>query len=165
MENNVRILENKALLLRLKNLIVLKKHFQKKYRKGNTFWQNLSSMSNTQSLHPEDKFLNKVNKTIQDSIDDEKFGIAQLSKKMAMSRSQIHRKINALTSLTTSIYIWTLRLYKAKELLRTTDLNIADIAHKVSFKDPNYFIRAFKEEFNAPPSAFRKYLIISNKSN
>ncbi len=148
--------DRKELLLRIKNLVELKEQLQKKYEKGSAFWQNLSSKPTTQSLHPEDEFLNKVNKHIQDNLSDENFGNVQLCKKMAMSRSQIHRKIKALTSLSTSIYIRTLRLYKAKELLHTTDLNISEIAYDVGFKDPNYFTRAFTEEFNASPSAIRK---------
>ena len=150
------------LLMHLKNLIVLKENFQKKYRKGSTFWQNLFSLYNSHSLHPEDKFLYKVNKIIQGSISDENFGIVQLSKKLAMSRAQIHRKIKALTSLSISIYIWTLRMYKAKELLRTTDLSITEIAYKVSFKDPKNFTRAFIEEFSISPSDIRKHLIVRN---
>jgi AraC-like DNA-binding protein len=75
---------------------------------------------------------------------------------MTMSRSQIHRKIKALTNLSTSIFIRKIRLYKAKELLRTTDFNISEIAYEVGFKDPNYFTHAFVEEFDITPSATRK---------
>ena len=117
--------------MRLKNLIELKEQLQKKYGKGSSFWQNLSSKSNTPSLHPEDEFLTKVNQFIQENI-------------------------KALTGLSTSIYIRTLRLYKAKELLQSSDLNISEIAYEVGFKDPNYFSRAFSDEFNTSPSAIRK---------
>ena len=142
--------------MRLKNLIELKEQLQKKYGKGSSFWQNLSSKSNTPSLHPEDEFLTKVNQFIQENISDEDFGNVHMCQKMAMSRSQIHRKIKALTGLSTSIYIRTLRLYKAKELLQSSDLNISEIAYEVGFKDPNYFSRAFSDEFNTSPSAIRK---------
>ena len=142
------------LLLRLRNLIEMRKQLQEKYSKGSSFWNNRPEASGKAS--PEDAFLTKVNQLVEENIGDEDFGILQLCKGMAMSRSQIHRKIKALTNLSTSIYIRTLRLYKAKELLQTTDLNISEIAYEVGFKDPNYFTHVFVEEFEITPSATRK---------
>jgi signal transduction histidine kinase/DNA-binding response OmpR family regulator len=142
------------LLIRLKNMVETRKQLQQKYSKGSGFWQGALNIDN--SSDEEDAFLTKINKIIEDNISDETFGNIQLCAKMAMSRSQIHRKIKALTDLSTSIYIRTIRLYKAKELLQTTDSNISEIGYDVGFKDPNYFTRVFVEEFGTSPSATRK---------
>ena len=143
------------LLIRLKKLIELRQQLQQKYTKGGLFWSSKDSKANDSAPH-EDTFLNKINRLIEENISDEDFGIVQLCRAMAMSRSQIHRKIKGLTSLSTSIYIRTIRLYKAKYLLQTTDSNISEIAYEVGFKDPNYFTHVFVEEFDIPPSATRK---------
>ncbi|MGM0601992.1 MAG: helix-turn-helix domain-containing protein [Bacillota bacterium] len=52
-------------------------------------------------------------------------------------------------------YLNRLRIRKAKELLRETNLNISEIAFKVGFNTPNYFTRVFKEFVNMPPSKYR----------
>lgn len=147
--------QREELMIRLRNMVELRKQLQQKYGKGSVFWEGTTLSSDTPSPQ-EDAFLSSVNKLIEDNISDEDFGIAQLCRAMAMSRSQIHRKIKALTNLSTSIYIRTIRLYKAKEFLRTTDFNISEIAYEVGFKDPNYFTRAFVDEFDISPSATRK---------
>ncbi len=102
-----------------------------------------------------DPFLQKLNLLIHDNMEDEDFGILHLCRGMQMSRTQLHRKITALTGKSTSIYLRYLRLQKAKELLRTTRLNISEIAFAVGFSDPNYFTRSFTEEFGINPSAYR----------
>jgi AraC-like DNA-binding protein len=74
---------------------------------------------------------------------------------MAMSRAQLHRKITALTGKSTSIFIRSLRLYHARNLLLTTSLNVSEIAYDVGFKDPNYFSRTYAEEFGETPTETR----------
>jgi AraC-like DNA-binding protein len=89
-------------------------------------------------------------------LDDEQFSIHDLAKKLHLSRSQVHRKIKALTGMSTSIYIRHIRLHKAKELLASSDLSIAEIAYEVGFNTPVYFSQVFKETFGKSPNATRK---------
>jgi AraC-like DNA-binding protein len=64
--------------------------------------------------------------------------------------------LKALTGRSVSIYIRTIRLHRAKEMLQSTDLNISEIAYEVGFKDPSYFTRQYREEFGITPSQTRK---------
>ncbi|MCQ6558867.1 helix-turn-helix domain-containing protein [Paenibacillus mendelii] len=52
-------------------------------------------------------------------------------------------------------YLTTIRLEKAKELLRTTDLKINAIAEKVGYQ-PTYFIRIFKKVEGITPGRYRE---------
>lgn len=74
---------------------------------------------------------------------------------MAMSDSQLYRKLKAISNTSTAIFIRKVRLEKAKELLNSTDLSISEIAYSTGFNDPNWFSKAFKEEFKDSPSNFR----------
>lgn len=103
----------------------------------------------------ENAFLVKLNSIIAENLDDEDFGILQLCRSMQMSRTQLHRKITALTGKSTSIYLRSLRLQKAKELLRHQELNVSEVAFAVGFSDPNYFTRTFTEEFGISPSKYK----------
>ena len=99
----------------------------------------------------DEKFLNKVLKIVEEYISDEKFSIEDLGNKIGMSRSQIHRKISALTGKSPSVYVRSIRLYKAKKLLENGEGNISEIAYSVGFSSPVYFSKCFKEEFGHPP--------------
>ena len=79
--------------------------------------------------------------------------------KMCMSRSQLNRKVRAITGYNTSAYILQMRMERSKRLLASTEELIGDIALKCGFEDANYFARLFKQIFNVTPSQYRKSLI------
>ncbi|MEZ4960091.1 MAG: ATP-binding protein [Saprospiraceae bacterium] len=107
-------------------------------------------------LAMEDAFLQKARNAVEEHLADDEFGIHQLCRMLTMSRAQLHRKLTALTDKSASHFIRSIRLQRAKELLATTDLTIAEIAYEVGFRDPNYFTRTFAEEFGVAPSETRK---------
>jgi AraC-like DNA-binding protein len=73
-----------------------------------------------------------------------------------MSRSQLFRKMKALTDIAPSDLIRTHRLNKAKTLLESGATNVTEAAWQVGFKDPSYFSKLYQEEFGVAPSAARK---------
>lgn len=139
--------EQKELLVRLKNLLKLRQKLQKRYRS----FEPIESPAS-----PEDMFVQKVRKAVEDKMGDEDFGILHLCRAVALSRAQLHNKIKALTGLSTSHYIRSIRLQKAKQLLNKGELNVSEVAYEVGFKDPKYFSRLFIEAFGIPPSKTRK---------
>ena len=81
--------------------------------------------------------------------------ISGLARAIGVSRAQLHNKISALTGRSPSVFVRTIRLYKARELLKTSDLNISQIAYEVGFRDPAYFSRTYSEEFGRSPKDSR----------
>ena len=65
-------------------------------------------------------------------------------------------KSSAGTGKSTAVFIRSVRLQKAIDLIRTTDKTISEIAYDVGFNDPSWFSRAFKEEFGYAPSEISK---------
>lgn len=55
-------------------------------------------------------------------------------------------------------YLTELRMQKAKFLLHTSNLSIAQIAEKVGYLDNFYFSRIFKKQYGFSPSDFRKHM-------
>ena len=104
----------------------------------------------------ENLFLQKVIALIDTQLDDAEFGNAELSRKMLMSESQLHRKIKALTDLSLSVFIRSVRLRRGRTLLLSTHLTVSEIAYAVGFTDLAYFSRSFSAEFGIAPSTFRK---------
>ena len=111
------------------------------------------------------RFIQKVRLAIEENINDDTFGIPQLCYTILISRSQLHNKIKAATGVSTSIYIRSIRIEKAKELLENTDLNVSEVAYQVGYKDPSYFSRLYSEAYNISPSKVRKRLVVSYRRN
>lgn len=94
---------------------------------------------------------------IDQNFTNDDFTIQHICENAGISRMNLHRKIKKRSGKSTSEYIRDLRLEKAMDLLKNDpDLNIAEIAFEVGFKDPNYFTRLFKEVYGKPPSSFQK---------
>ena len=105
-------------------------------------------------LKRQDDFVMRLNAVIDQNLEDEDFGVMPLSRAMKYSRSQLHKKVKALTGYSISSYIQIRRLTKAKALLRSPEMNISEAAWAVGFKDPKYFSRLFKREFGLSPSEY-----------
>jgi AraC-like DNA-binding protein len=69
-----------------------------------------------------------------------------------MSRSQIHRKLRALTNQSCEQFILSVRLQRAAELLRQKAGTVSEIAYQTGFGSPSYFASCFKKQFGCPPS-------------
>lgn len=101
-------------------------------------------------------FIDQVDNLILANLDDISFNPDSLSKRVGLSKMQVHRKIKIATGKSTALYIRYLRLNQAKNLLKETDWPISQVAYQVGFQDHSYFSRAFAKEFGMPPRTYRK---------
>jgi CheY-like chemotaxis protein len=140
------------LMVRLENLVALRNALQAHYTKTDSLFQ-LKNKKDQPSA--EDVFLRKLITVVQERLDDPSLGVVHLCRAANLSNMQVNRKLKALTNKTPSVFIRSIRLHKGRELLQTTELNVSEVAYEVGFSDPNYFSRAFSEEFGMPPSEVR----------
>jgi AraC-like DNA-binding protein len=75
-----------------------------------------------------------------------------LGAQLALSRTQIFRRVKAITGKGPLDYIRERRLIRADELLRTTDMTIQQVALQLCFSSPGYFTKCYKEQFGHLPS-------------
>ncbi len=147
----------KELQVRIKNLINIRRKLQQKISKVemNAF-DNKDNISDkpVKLRSIDEKFLNKIQKIVNEHISEEDFSIEELGNEVGMSRSQVLRKIKALTGKSPSLYVRSIRLLKAKGMIENGDGNISEIAYSVGFSSPVYFSKCFKEEFGHPPKNF-----------
>ncbi len=159
------------LLVRIKKLLELRQQLQQHYLStvintnaaqipplgvGGTEGVSMTPSKVADSINLENAFVIKVRKTIESHLMDVDFDVEKLSHIIALSPSQVHRKLLALTGLTTINFIRYIRLAKAKELLKNSGYSINAIAYDSGFNDPAYFIRVFKHEFGVTPQAWRE---------
>ena len=102
----------------------------------------------------DEKFLSKINELIEIHYTDPMFDVDTFASKMFVSRSQLYKKLKAITGLSTNDYLTVFRLKKSVELLKKGDLQINEIAYNTGFNDPKYFSRVFKKYYNCSPSEF-----------
>ena len=144
------------LLVTVENLLELRRKLQLKYQ------QNILAVADTTAVEipadVEDAFLQNVRAIIAANYTDEDFGLPLLCQKIGMSRSQLFRKLKALTDIAPSDLIRTHRLIKAKALLESGTVNVAEAAWQVGFKDASYFSKLYQEEFGVLPSSERNAL-------
>ncbi|MBE9492192.1 MAG: response regulator, partial [Bacteroidetes bacterium] len=113
--------DKKELLIRMDKMVGLRKHLLEKFSDRKYKLKSSLSPDNI-----EDLFLQKAINFIENNIDDSDFGTLQLARSIGMSESQIYRKLKALTGKSTALFIRSMRLQKAKELLKTTTLNVSE---------------------------------------
>jgi signal transduction histidine kinase/CheY-like chemotaxis protein len=143
--------DERELHIQLKNLVNLRKKLHERYR-------SLEKIPETSDkfLKREDEFMIKVRQVMEANLIDDQFGISHLCSELAVSRAQLYRKFKSLSDITIADYFKTMRLYKAKELLATSRLNITEVAYKTGFKSLAYFSREFTREFGINPREYRK---------
>jgi AraC-like DNA-binding protein len=73
-----------------------------------------------------------------------------------MSGSTLLRAFREVVGAPPIEYLLRLRLRRAGELLRTTELSVTEIAFRVGFRDANYFSRQFRALRGMSPTAWRR---------
>ena len=91
---------------------------------------------------------------VEEHLEDEDFGVEILGRKVGMSRSQVHRKLRALTNQSPSRFIRSVRLRRAAELLQNKAGSVAEIAYMVGFSSQGYFTTCFREQFGCTPKEY-----------
>jgi TolB-like protein/AraC-like DNA-binding protein len=105
------------------------------------------------------KLLDNALRIISDHLSDESFGIEELRQGLGLSRSQLHRRLQKITGLSTSLFIRSVRLKKAYELLKEGDLSVSEVAYRTGFSSPSYFNKCFHELYGFPPGDIHKQKI------
>ena len=80
--------------------------------------------------------------------------LKKIAEQFHLNPSYISQLIRSETGLTYTQYLTELRITKAKELLRTSSLTLAEISEAVGFNDYFYFIKKFKKEVGVTPGKY-----------
>ena len=89
---------------------------------------------------------------------DSNISLEQLLKKANMSRRNFYRHFNSCTGTSPFEYLTQLRIRRAIELLRDTDITVAETANVCGLTDANYMCRIFRTRCGISPGQLRKKL-------
>lgn len=99
-------------------------------------------------------FLQKAVDYIDSNLRNAQLSVESIAELFNMSRSQVYRKIKALTGQTVVEFIRTIRLKHALKLMGEKKYNLSDIADQTGFNSLSYFTRSFKDQYGKAPSEY-----------
>ena len=143
----VKPFDMRLLKLRLSQLITSRQLIFNKYFSAIS---DLPANANTTSLDKE--FIQKALNYINQHIGDSEISVESLASHLNLSRSQVYRKIKALTDQTANEFIRNIRLHKAKVLIQAGNTNISEVSYTVGFSTSSYFTKCFKNYFGVLPT-------------
>lgn len=151
--------QEEELLIRIENILESRKILKEKYLKAIETSVSDSHLHNDNNL----KFLQKVINVIHSNLNNPDFNATFLADKMAMSTSQLSRKLNQITGFSTTSYILQVKLSKAKTMLHDATVSLGAVSDTCGFYDLSYFSRIFKKEFGMSPSQYQKNILKNGK--
>ncbi len=143
----VKPFDAKELRVRVANLISQRAHLQNYFRRI----LHAFAPAEVKAESMDDIFLHKVKEVVEAHFDDEHFGVMELGHQIGMSRSQLHRKLSALTGFSPGDVIRQMRLERARQLLEQKAATVSEVAYLCGFSSPAYFIKSFKDYFGTTP--------------
>ena len=139
---------NEKLKIWVEKLIENRRQLQKHFSKTLSINPELAITST------ESDFLKHLQKVLDKHITDPEFKSEGFCKLMHMSRTQLHRKLKAITGMSASEFVRSQRLKLAINLMEKSDATISEIAYQVGFNAPSYFSKCFKEVYNCTPNEY-----------
>jgi signal transduction histidine kinase/AraC-like DNA-binding protein len=106
----------------------------------------------------DEKFISNAIKIVEDHIGDPDFSVEELGGKLGVSRSQLYKKLMSITGKGPVEFIRILRLKRGMQLLKKSQMQIAEIAYTVGFNSPKRFSKYFRIEFGLSPSEYLQKL-------
>ncbi|MDT7827130.1 tetratricopeptide repeat protein [Pricia sp. S334] len=100
------------------------------------------------------KFLDQVLELLEKNHSDPSFGVSQMQRELAMSKTQLNRKLKALTQESPRDILRNFRLKRAAQLLGQKADTVTQIAYQVGFNNLSYFAKCFKERYGVSPSTY-----------
>ena len=106
-------------------------------------------------LNREEAFVHRLRQAILIELDNDALDVDWLAEQAQMSRTQLNRKLSALTGLSPNRFIQRIRLERGAELLQTGTLNVAEVAYEIGYQSPSHFAKVFQEHFGHPPAKLK----------
>ena len=143
--------EINSLLENVRNRLYLREQIRLKYTHN-----SITAETEKPITSVDDAFLFKLNKVIVENMENDELNVEFISQELGISRASLYNRLKALTGMGASEYVNKLRIEKAMELLRQTELNMTEIAEHTGFSTSRYFSTAFKKYTGITPTQYKE---------
>ncbi|EHQ28895.1 hybrid sensor histidine kinase/response regulator transcription factor [Mucilaginibacter paludis] len=142
------------LFIRVRNLLEQQEQRKQLFKKAIVIQPAMVTASSI-----DEKLIKRALDCVEKNIDNALYSVEEFSSDMNMERSGLYRKLVSIIGQTPSVFIRSVRLKKAAQLLSQRQLSVAEISDRVGFSNAAYFSKCFQEEFNVKPSHYADYAL------
>lgn len=104
----------------------------------------------------DENLLNRAMSYIEKNMDNNDYDVNEFVSDMAIGRTILYRKIKDITGMSIKEFIMDMRLKRAAQLLKDSDLNVFEVSVMTGFINPKYFSVCFKRRYELTPSEYKK---------
>lgn len=106
----------------------------------------------------DEQFLSQAIHIVEENIANPDFSVEDLSNKLGIHRAHLYRKLCGITGTPPIEFIRLIRLKRACQYLKKSQMYVSEIAYAVGFNSPKLFSKYFKQEFNMNPKDYIKQM-------
>lgn len=138
-----------VLRLKIRNLLADRNRMRQHYAESHVIDPGLAAVP------AENGFLSKLKAVSEAHIVDPELTAEQLATLMDISRTQLHRKLQAVFGVSATGFIRAQRVKLACELLASGHVEtVSEIAYQVGFGTVSYFNKCFREQMGCTPNEY-----------
>ena len=138
-----------VLEVKIAKIVDYREELRKRFRLEMTMEPSEVAVTST-----DEKFLKQAMAIVQDHMMDTDFNVEVMVKELGFSRSNLYLKLKELTGLSSSEFIRSVRLKRAVQLLKQSDLSVKEVMYMTGFNTASYFSKCFKKQFGMVPSDY-----------
>ena len=100
------------------------------------------------------QFIEKAITIVEDNFGNANFSVDELSEHLSISRGYLYKKLTKITGKTPIEFIRIMRIKRAQQLLKESQMSISEIAYLLGYNSPKIFTKHFKQEYKMTPSEY-----------
>jgi len=102
----------------------------------------------------DEKFLDQAMRSLEKLLDKNDLNVVDFATELGTSKSQLTRRLRAISNLSPNDFIKEFRLRKSISLIENKSMNVAEITMAIGFSNPSYFTKCFRDRFGKAPSDY-----------
>lgn len=127
------------------------------------FRKEKNNNSNPTSLtRKELKKIEELSDFIKDNFDLQ-HTIKNLCGRSGLSPAKLQEGFKFMHDRTVSDFIRNIRVERAEQLIKTTDLNISEIVYSIGFTSRSYFCKIFKSKYRCSPKRYKNNAVLAGQ--
>lgn len=121
---------------------------------GDPVRMTLVSTQRSSTIRLRTELLNEANDILEEEYASD-LSLDDVARRLASSRRQLQRAYAEIGGSTFRAHLARVRMRKAAELLAGSPLTVREVAHRVGYRQPAQFAKAFRRHHGVAPSEFR----------
>lgn len=101
------------------------------------------------------KFLDRFEALLARHVGEDDFSVEQVAAQMGLGRTQLYKRVKALTGETPVVHLHRARLAYAARLLLESRATVEEVMGRAGFHSANHFYQSFKQQYGLSPSDYR----------